>query len=393
MKPVYQPLIIPSDRIIRAPITPWQQQLLRDLGTCLQPGRADIAQLAPQLNQLALTAAYESQNELAHQLCDAQIRFWQHWAHQHHDDTVLAFAVQPWINIIRLDRWQNRVETTGSLYQELAPQNRTLDHTLGQQYQIDFSLDALCQLAPEKINHRILDNIFWHEYGKQLLDSGQYSSLQAHLQTGLVHCKDLWGRANLLELMLIYQHRIGNDAVALATLARMRWADHAPFRLPFQMLELYLKYQTGAADVDALSGMVADAIAGQTFRANGFGLYSLHALAEVFRLIDQPERELPLLVQAEQLAEQTDDEVLRFEIRTRRAELGDYSRSEAQQPFADSRYTVIRKKLQVPPIPANDAPLTQLISDVARQLASFDLDGCRQLLAPFTHTPPMKTAA
>lgn len=377
-----QPLIIPADRIVRQPVARWQQNLCRNLVSTLSAADGDMGEIAPSMNQLALLEAYQGNNANALQLCEAQIHFWKNFAQQHSNPKQVCLAVQPWINLIRLDRWQNRVDRSTSLYTELAPQARDAQNSLSIHFGLDFSFNQLCQLDPANLQVRLIDNIYWMEYGRQLLACDDHGTLQAHIQDGLKQPLSRFLKLVLLELLFMYQYKLGKFEKALALLDKLEIDRHSSFWLPLKVLEMALHLRLGSAHAPALLEQVMQAIeSGRYFKKDGQSLYLLFELCRVCKNFGLSQQEPVLLDMTRELATALNDEVILFEVMHRQAQLQLLDAEQVRQRFSHSLYGVVQKKLgtatQQPP---QQARRCANIVSATRHMAELDFGACIAIL-------------
>lgn len=99
-------LLLPQDRIPRAPLAAWAERLSRDFEQNLRRLRTvrDLCgAVTSNANNTALVAAHQGAASVARSLCDLQVR-WQHRMSRRSGDTaVAARMLQPWVNLARLD--------------------------------------------------------------------------------------------------------------------------------------------------------------------------------------------------------------------------------------------------------------------------------------------------
>ena len=375
----YQPLIAQDDRLIRLPIEAWQQTMAQNLIQLLREQNADLSKIAPPLNQLALLDAYQNKNDHALILCDAQIKFWKMLSQKTGDKKYLCLTVQPWINIIRLDRWQNKVDNSASLYQELAPKNRSEPNSLSKHYELGLNFNAFCELNPKNLPIDLLNNVYWAEYGRQLFISGADLALQTHIQSGLNSALNNNLQQTLLELLFSYQSKIGKDEKVLLMLGKMNIPEHRRYWLHFKVMEMALHFKIGSSEAPDLSDKVyRTLISGNAIKRTGYGLYLLFEITKVFKQLALQEQEIHLLQIAKDLASELNDEVILFEIMYRQSELQLMRREEVLEKFQSSRYSFVRKKLNIAPLKPSEHSDT--IVTAVRQLAELNFDGCLRTL-------------
>lgn len=374
--PRYQPLINPSDRMVRRPIVPWRAALVMTLRDALGAPRPDLDSIAQALNQLSLLEAYQGNTAGALLICDAQIRFWQGIARMPGNANYLNQVIQPWINVLRLERWADKLNSSKSLYRELAPSNRHMPGTLQQRYGIALSLAELDLLEPQAGAGRLLDAVYWREYGHLLLTGGSRAEIEEHLTTGL-RTDNRFLRLALTEMLLLYQVDCGNAGHALSVLRRMAIPGAASHWLHFKTLEMYL---AGVAEDDAFPELAQTVLsAAQSDAYVEFDVHGLTLLLDIARLssgFGLCGHELALLRKAEQVADRVEDEVLRFDLSRRLSELVSESPCELRERFSDSCYGLVRTRLGLPLKPAPGPDVVRAV----QSLASLDIEACRAVL-------------
>lgn len=373
----YQLLIVPSDRMARRSIAPWRATLVQGLRESLRQPALDTARMASALNQLALLEAYEGKTEAALAACDAQIRFWRASAQRAGQAHHMCFVVQPWINIVRLERWRQNVAASMALYCELGPDRRADAGSLQARYGIDATFLELDRLDRSGGTARILDVVYWREYGNLLFAAGPDSELRRHLQAGMRQPNDFL-RVVMLEMLLAQQIDMGNHAGALAILRRLPLDASMMYWLPFKAMEMVLAWRDGRRDAAALGAtVVAAALAAARDERDERSLLQLVDIARLFERLDRPAEELVLLQAARDLAEDVGDEVLSFDVLQRLALRGQDIACDLRVRFAASAYAVVRRKLGLGAAPAHAGP------DLGRALhalAELDLGACAAAL-------------
>lgn len=374
--PRYQPLINPSDRMVRRPLGPWRAALVRTLREALRPACPDLDSMAQALNQLSLLEAYQGNTAGALLICDAQIRFWQGIALMPGKAGYLNQVIQPWINVLRLERWTDKLDSSMSLYRELAPPRRHLPGTLQQRYGIALSLAELDQLTPQAGAGRLLDAVYWREYGHLLLASGSRAEIQDHLAAGL-KADNRFLRLALTEMLMLYQIDCGNAGHALSVLRRMSVPGTASHWLHFKTLEMYLAGVVGDHAFSELAQTVLSAA--QSEAHIEFDVHGLTLLLDIARLyagFGLSGHELALLRKAEQVAVRVEDEVLRFDVSRRLFELVPESPCDLRERFSGSCYGLVRTRLGLLLKPAPGPDVVRAV----QSLASLDFEACQAVL-------------
>lgn len=368
-----RPLIVPSDPLTRKPIVPWRARLAQALREELGKSALDAPRVVVVLNQLALLEAYRGNIEAALTVCDAQIRFWQAHATLPGQSRHLAAVVQPWINIVRLERWGGNVERSMALYRELGPSHRRSRVGLQQRYGIDLSFDELDRLDGSEGLARTLDVTYWREYGNLLFDRGEQAALRLHLQDGMRHDNEFL-RVTSLELLLVDQVNRGHHAAAEAALQRMPLTPAMTHWLPFKTLQMVVAVRNAHAGQAVLVQQVVDgalALAGGD--CDERGLILAIAVARVFERLGMRAEETALLQAARTPAQHMDDEVASFEILKRLCALGQEHADALYARFSTSSYAAVRNSLGLGPAHEDGGPD---IPGALQALAACDVDGC-----------------
>jgi hypothetical protein len=99
-------LLLPSDRIARAPLTAWAGRLLERVERCQRERRTLWGlgeELATVCNNAALIAAHRGDARTAWTLCELQVRHFDRLARRARQEDLATLTVQPWVNIGRLE--------------------------------------------------------------------------------------------------------------------------------------------------------------------------------------------------------------------------------------------------------------------------------------------------
>lgn len=382
----YQPLISPSDRIIKKPICGWRTTLLHAFKDSILERDTKIEEIAACLNQFALLEAYQSNNANALTLCNAQIDFWRNLFIKTGNCHHLSLAIQPWINVARLNRWQNKIDNSASIYQELSPKNRVKLGGLSQFHQINFSLHDLCGFDSDNVTIHVIDNVYWNEYGRLLLSSDRHSDLQAHIQVGLGMNSSFFIKSALFEILFLYQLKIGKPDRVLSLLKELNFQKNHPYWLHFKVLEMSLNVQFHRDDAQALIAEVDQAIRLKDHvTRDARGVQFIFDISKVFHHLGLQEIEVGLLQFALPIAQEANDEVLLFEVMERLSALKQLPPAELLERFCDTSYSIIRKKLNLAAPPDSDCGSSRYIVEAAKLLAELNFDGCLNVLNSIRH--------
>lgn len=329
------------------------------------------------LNQLALIEATQGNDEIARQLCEAQILFWKNFVAKNGNKTLLAETVQPWINLARLSRWQSKFEQASSFYSALAPWQRSQPCSLNERYGVEPSLAELCAIDDQQSITKLLDSIFWSEYGRQLLDHGSQDDFLKHVQTGLQLPLNGGIKAALLELSLIRQARLGKYSAA--TLEKLIDRAQDTLGSAFEMLRLQIAYHCQYGNRETLLEQMWSAISSENFfKPNASGLAQIDAYRKIFQSLHLAKQELQLLEQQVKLATTLDDEPFLFAAKLRQAELnGESALVELRTRFANSGYVTIRKTLGLGKVCDSTS---DVILKAIQNLAQLQLNHCADIL-------------
>ena len=370
----WMPLEAAREWILRRDIAAWWDDLHLGLQQALAAHDTRRSTLCPLFNQFALLATWQGEQEAAARICQLQIDFWQRLAVHKDEPALLGAVLQPWINLARLARWRQQLDASQSLYFELAPQQRTQQGSLAQRHGVPYTLQQICEFDPAM--RGLLDAVYWCEYGRLLLQTGQGAALGAHLQAGL-NLRELGSlRLQLLELLILQQARQGKGTQALDILQRLRLpqADLSS-RLVFTVWRIALQKDEDGAQ--ALLAQFADA---NQFVCEGGNLNLLSGVVQVWRGLGWQAEEAATLQQLQRWSSALGDQMVSFEVTRRYQELGQVSAEEVSQRFADSRYRVIRQHLQLGPLPAEAGAQVQQMVQVLEALAQLDWAMAQDLL-------------
>ena len=369
------------------PIDGWRRALVHTFKSVILERDAKIEEIAPCLNQFALLEAYQSNNVNALALCHAQINFWRNFFTKFGNRHYLSCTIQPWINVARLNRWQNKIDNSASIYQELSPQNRLKLGGLSQFHQIDFSLYDLCSFDNANVVIDVIDNVYWNEYGRLLLNSDRHSDLQAHIQVGLGLNSSLFIRGALFEILFLYQLKIGKPNRVFSLLEELNFQKDHPYWLHFKVLEMSLNVQFHRDDAQALIAEVDQAIRSEDHvTRDARGGQFIFDISKVFRHLGLPEIEVELLQFALPIAQEANDEVLLFEVMERLSALEQLPHAELLERFCDTSYSIIRKKLNLAAPHDSDCASSRYIVEAAKLLAELNFDACLNVLNLIPHT-------
>lgn len=111
-------LLSPHERIARRELPRWCEDLARDLAAAGPSGPAD--RIAVVFNQAALVAAHLGRFDDAERLCDIELRWLAARADATGDASIAVLALQPVVNLVRLDRIRGRAEESLSRLDALA---------------------------------------------------------------------------------------------------------------------------------------------------------------------------------------------------------------------------------------------------------------------------------
>lgn len=121
-------LLLPQDRIPRAPLSAWAGRLRDNVsrfrGSCRNPvllsGEGNAAG-----NNAALIAAHRGNGQAAWQVCERQILWQQRLSRRARRPEIAARCVQPWVNLARLEAIAGDWQAAVSRLERLRPLGRT----------------------------------------------------------------------------------------------------------------------------------------------------------------------------------------------------------------------------------------------------------------------------
>jgi hypothetical protein len=371
-------MIHPSDRILRRPIVPWQDSLVNALVEATSQWPIDFDTAIFTLNQLALIQAYQGNMDGALLICEAQIQFWRRVSATPGNDGYITAVLQPWINILRLKRWNNQLSLSESLWMELAPPCRSRRGSLQKIYNIKLSYEELEKTKCEIYPPQLLDMLYWREFGHILLGATDGKRLERHLQNGLLAAPGEFIRLSLFEMLLIYQAKIGYMGKSLEILQRIRINPTGPYALQFKALEMYFSerlYLDGSAN--RTGRVIAEKLFEDCLNGNAADAMLIFDISRIFQDLAMPHYEIPLLYKALEAVQRDFDEILNFNIRFRLNALLDKCPEDFHKTFANSSYAIIRRQIGLAPkIDAGSLTLVKAI----QALADLKFSACTILL-------------
>jgi hypothetical protein len=116
-------LLLPQDRIAREPLSCWASRLVAELEQERRaewPPREQAAVLGGIANNAALIAAHQGRFDTARAICEAQVRCQLRRAEDIGDAAISGHALQPWINLGRLDAIAGEWEAALARFASLA---------------------------------------------------------------------------------------------------------------------------------------------------------------------------------------------------------------------------------------------------------------------------------
>ncbi|PRC92796.1 hypothetical protein [Solimicrobium silvestre] len=377
----YRPIISAPDRLIRAPLLEWKRTCSGSLANIIRKNDMDVEKIAVDLNCLALLETYQGHYDFSLRLCTAQIRFWKKFANQPGHSQDLSKVIQPWINIIRLERWQNKWENASALYRELKQENHTVPGTLNQRYDIECNLKQLCELDQKFDYVNLLNVVYWREYANLLLQSNALDELQQFLGAGFAANINGSLKVSLLEILLSYLTKIGSYENALSILKKIKAGQSGEFWLHFKILEMFLSERTNQANASLLIMQTYQAAISEKYiQRNSYGLNLLHSISHVFKELDIVDLEIDLLNKTAKIAEELGDEVTLFEVMSRLADLHEIPQKIVFDKFAHSSYALIRGRLGLPLSSTAELEESRQLVLAVEAFAQLDYVSCLDLL-------------
>jgi hypothetical protein len=110
---VSRTLLLPQDRIAREALSPWAVRLTRELREArrgLRLRRHWAVAVSGTTNNAALIAAHRGDTRTAWELCEAHLRWQSRFGRRSGDPATTGHALQPWINLGRLEALDGRGE-------------------------------------------------------------------------------------------------------------------------------------------------------------------------------------------------------------------------------------------------------------------------------------------
>lgn len=212
-------LLLPHDRIARAPLTKWAEKLSGSLAktreTIRKPG--DFSQeIAWVANNAALIAAHEGATSMARELCERQIRWHIRLSRRSADPVIAGRSLQPWINLGRLEA------QTGSWQTALDRLARLMEYRAGRRFDLGCGTingSGWRIIAPEPEGfHLFLKGVYVVDSLKALLVSHRYAETLAFASAVRPDCSP--GVSRLIhEASAVAACRMGEHEQALAIIA------------------------------------------------------------------------------------------------------------------------------------------------------------------------------
>lgn len=374
----FLPLIFAPDRMICKPLGGWRQNLLevwsQAMQDCLQK-QPQITDLAPVFNQLGLIATFQGQTELAAHVCQSQMLYWHHLSQERGRPDLLAYVIQPYINLARLARWQANVEQAAGLYRGLAPGSQHQVSPLLQKLGIAHTFEELAAADsdPQKFR-QVMSIVYWTEYGRLLLQTGDEASVLAHVQQGLSSETSTHIRRCLLETGLQVQCQHGRKPMKLlqALTSKLDFAA----RLPYLMIHLQLAAAHQLPEQEQVFAQVWQLLNVETIdwrRSNLLAMFD--GCGKILLRLGYQSEALQMASRQRELARLIEDEALEYAAMTRLVEAGALS-ADALGKFDSSLYVQIRKARKQDLFD----PLASGIEQALQELDRCDWQACADTL-------------
>ncbi|MDW5416186.1 hypothetical protein R6242_06320 [Iodobacter sp. CM08] len=370
----YPPLLVSSDRLVRHPLNEWSSRLLSSFYKSIH----NVDVVLPIMNQLALIETCRGNYGGAFEICVAQINFLKNLSKKNKSTQYLPAIIQPWINIARMDRWQNKEINSTEIYKSMSPDNRFKFCELNSRYGIEFSLGELCNLGENNSFVAVVNNVYWTEYARFLLRSNSHNLLQKHLQSGISSNYGAFIKISLIEVLILYQVKIDNFDSALKLLINIFGNCSEKYLLHFKVLELFVSEKSGR-DYD--KGVIDEIMLYVSLvERDSYGLNLISEISRVFKIIGLKDVEIELLSISKEIAEEINDEIILFYVMERLVEIGLCNYELFVSKFEKSSYSVIRKKLKLGNLPLIEVNRSIRIVDAVNYLAVLDYENCLNVL-------------
>lgn len=309
-------MLLPHDRIARAPLGKWAGQLIASLGIALKEARNSrplARQIAGIANNAALVATHHGETARAWILCERQCCWNDRLSRRSRDVAISANAIQPWVNLGRLEALSGDVRASlerfghlndyretdrlrlgtitvgGTGWQAVAASKGEFQQNLDTVYVVD-SLRAL------QMNHRFVEAIAFA------------SALQAHIPESLTLRAD--------EAVIVSRCRLedfdGARQVAVSAAKRVRGWPRAVFGLRLAEVLVCAGDRGGAASVLGPSAAAVRMVSPET-KHDLEVLYMISRLCTACGEVGLEDEMLALARDVYDGASKADDEVFQIE--------------------------------------------------------------------------------
>lgn len=339
---------IQYERLTRVAIPNWQGLLTRQFSSLNANNTRDFGSLCEVYNQFALLKIYQGDFLGSKHICEAQIKLWMRLAKEQNDSGWLINAIQPWINLKRLQRWNCDYTQAKEYYLELSPTRLNQPNSLNTDYHFPLTLTELLKLDDDGRLKSLINAVFWIEYLKLLSTTSEHGELMHWLTQGLSSLPSTL-RIQLTEVWystLINNHKFN---YALESLEEMNLLQDSKYSAAFQLIEIILLYNMKDDSFQGKAEKFVDSILKQLVTSHdASSLCQLLDICKHLEKLNQIELTIPLLKKLNEAAISSQDEVLTFEARFMLNRLSQYSLETLSQEFATSRYQVIKNRLLDP---------------------------------------------
>jgi hypothetical protein len=246
-------LLLPQDRIARAPLGAWAGRLHSHLVRCrtaLRRSRDLAGEIAGIANNAALIAAHAGDWARAWALCEGQIHWQLRLSRRSRDVAIAAHALQPWVNLGRLQAvegdWQSALARFAQLEEYRLDRGIALDCA-----RIAPSGWRVISSSPERFEN-LLRNIQVTDSLKALLLNGEWGQVPVFASRMAMACTP--GRARYIAEASIVaasrrgEHQLARDTAVTAVSMGRGW-HRLVFRLRLAEVAACSSERTDAVDV------------------------------------------------------------------------------------------------------------------------------------------------
>lgn len=374
------PLVSIPERPLCLPAHLWENKLITALLKQVSLKKdIHIGTTSVILNKLALISVFQGSLSVARRICECHIQLCCNLAIRDNNNYSLQYAVQPWINLVRLSRSEGDTEKIRSAYSLLSPANRRMPIDLG--LQSCFSLEQLIVDAEDNQLRDVLDNVFWIEYGKYLLRSNDPYTAKEHCLFGLKSDLNPMAKTSLLEFFVISDASIEMKPSLFSYIERIlknvngeKWVS-----LSFLLLKMQI-YKAFNVSLDniQLSNLRQTYSDRSNYGVHMKGLLRINSVIDAVEKFEDVDGQLAMINIQQDIANQLNDEISIFIGMQKKVKYGACTDGELKKKFYTSKYAMIRNAIGVPIL--EDNKKLDMILSCVEDLSKFEFSSCSRNL-------------